>query len=131
MSTAGAAQEQRTSSPEGGAQVPEEPGGGTGENDPLPGTGCCAAKHGLTKLLPFTETMCLFSFLIQFIYILMTKVKRIHSQGIVVNVSVFSFKLQEKRQLVWDQREVELEQQLDRFEKHRKVEKVNVVHGPR
>lgn len=59
----------------------------------------------------------------------MTKVKRIHSQGIVVNV--FSFKLQEKRQLVWDQREVELEQQLDRFEKHRKVEKVNVVHGPR
>lgn len=46
------------------------------------------------------------------------------------NSSLYHAKLQDERQLGWDQREVELERQLDQYEKHQNeilssAEKVN------
>ncbi len=46
------------------------------------------------------------------------------------NSSLYHVKLQDERQLAWDQREVELERQLDQYEKHQNellssAEKVN------
>ena len=48
-SSAGAEERQGACGPEGGDQVPKEPGRGAGENHPLTGRRYRAAKHGERK----------------------------------------------------------------------------------
>lgn len=98
--SAGAEERQGAGGPERRDQVPEEPGGGAGANHPLAGGRERAAQHGESDK-SFIMMLCWLAEVTAMIILLL------HPD-----------KLQDERQLAWEQREVELERQLDQYEKH-------------